>query len=97
MYGTVAKMKVQPGKEDQLMDLAREYESLDVPGYRGDLVYRCDEDPSICYMAVVFDSREDYVANAEDPKQHERYQAMRALLQEDPEWNDGEIIYHTLS
>ena len=29
--------------------------------------------------------------NADDPAQHERYVAMRALLAADPEWHDGAI------
>jgi len=32
-----------------------------------------------------------YDANADDPKQHEMYLKYRALLEEEPEWHDGEI------
>jgi len=41
---------------------------------------------------AVFDSKESYRANAEDPEQDAFYQRWRALMDADPEWNDGEII-----
>ena len=34
-----------------------------------------------------------YRANADSPEQDARYQKLRALLEDDPEWNDGEIVY----
>ena len=46
-------------------------------------------------MAVVFESKEAYVANATDPAQDRWYQKFRALLASDPEWNDGEVIAFT--
>ena len=32
-------------------------------------------------------------ANADDPRMHERYLQYRELLEAEPEWHDGEIIY----
>ena len=37
--------------------------------------------------------RESYRANSEDPKQDEWYRKIRDLLQADPVWEDGEILY----
>lgn len=92
MYGTVARMQVKPGAEAQLMALSEQYNAMSVPGYRGEYVYRLDNEPNTYYMAVLFDSKEAYHANAQDPAQNERYTQMRALLASDPEWHDGEII-----
>jgi len=39
--------------------------------------------------------RETYHANAASPEQHARYLRLRALLTAEPEWHDGEVIYHT--
>jgi hypothetical protein len=39
----------------------------------------------------VFEDRGSYEKNADDPKQHERYLEYRDLLEEEPEWHDGEI------
>ncbi len=44
-------------------------------------------------VAVVFESREAYRANAESSEQHQRYLEMRELLAEDPEWFDGEVVH----
>jgi len=47
-------------------------------------------------MAAVFESEDAYVANANSPEQHRRYQRYRELLSADPEWTDGEIVYTNL-
>jgi hypothetical protein len=44
------------------------------------------------YLVVCFKDRASYVANAQSPAQHARYEQMRALLTADPEWHDGEIL-----
>ncbi len=93
MYGTVARMRVKQGAEGQLDQQMREYESLKVPGYVTTYVYRMDADPQTYYLAVVFDSKESYLANARSPEQDARYQRMRELLESDPEWHDGEIVF----
>ena len=93
MYGTVARMQIKPGAEGQLEQQLREFESLKVPGFVTTYVYHMDADPQTFYMAVVFDSKESYVANARSPEQDARYQQMRALLDSDPEWHDGEIVF----
>lgn len=67
MYGTVARLKVKAGAEEALMAQFREYSALRIPGYQRTYVYRMDNDPAEFYMAVVFDSKESYRANAEAP------------------------------
>ena len=39
--------------------------------------------------------REAYERNADDPAQHERYVEYRALLEDEPEWHDGEVEQDT--
>ena len=92
MYGTVARMKLKPGMEEKLkQDMAR-YDDLKIPGFVSSAVYRMDTDPNEFYLTVVFKDKASYHANARDPKQDERFKTMRASLQADPEWHDGEII-----
>jgi quinol monooxygenase YgiN len=93
MYGTVARMRAKPGMVDALRELSEGYAENRPPGYVSQTVYQMDDDPDMFYVAVVFESREAYVANAESDEQHERYLEMRAMLAEDPEWHDGEIVY----
>jgi hypothetical protein len=44
-------------------------------------------------VAVFFDSKENYHANANDPEQDKEYRRMRDLLDADPGWHDGEVIH----
>ena len=93
MYGTVARMRMKPGSEDALRKMNEEYESLDVPGYVGMTLYRMDSNPNELYLAVVFETREQYQANAQSPEQDARYRKMLELLDGEPEWHDGEVVY----
>jgi quinol monooxygenase YgiN len=92
MYGTVARFHLKPGKEAELADVLREFEELKIPGEVSEYVYRMDEDSNEYYLAVVFTDKEKYMANADSPEQDARYQKLRALLEDDPEWHDGEIV-----
>ena len=92
MYGTIARMKVKTGKEAELEQVMGN-NARDTPGFVFAHVYRMDDDPQTVMLAVAFDSKESYRANAESPEQDVEYQAYRALLDADPEWHDGEIIF----
>ncbi len=92
MYGTVARMHVKPGSGDQLAQLARDFEQAQVPGFIASYAYKLDANPNEYLLAVIFDSKESYRANAESPAQNARFQDMMALLEREPEWHDGEIV-----
>lgn len=92
MYGTVARLRIKPGMEAQLMEFDRKVQDAKIPGHVDTHTYRMDADPNIYYLAIIFESKEAYVANANSPEQYERYLEMRALLDSDPEWNDGEVV-----
>ena len=91
MYGTVARMQVKPGAKDQLTQQLHDFEALHIPGFIASYLYQMDTDPNDYYMAVIFETKESYVANAQSPEQDARYGQMRALLTSDPEWHDGAI------
>jgi quinol monooxygenase YgiN len=93
MYGTVARLRVKPEATDQLTAVMKEYEDVDVPGFVASYVYRLDGSDNEYMMAVVFEDQDSYRRNAEDPAQDERYRRMRELLESDPEWHDGEIVW----
>jgi quinol monooxygenase YgiN len=93
MYGTIARMRLKAGSEARVRELMQEYETLDVPGYVATTVYRMDKDPNEFYLAVVFEDAESYRANAQSPEQDARYRKMVELLEGEPEWHDGEIVY----
>lgn len=95
MYGTVARMRAKPGTGEQLKALVAEYEDVEVPGFVAAYVYRLDGSEDDYYMAVLFEDRESYRRNADDPAQDARYRRMRELLEADPKWHDGEVISAT--
>jgi antibiotic biosynthesis monooxygenase (ABM) superfamily enzyme len=92
MYGTVARFKLKPGMEARLVELDRQEQGVGIPGYVGSYVYRMDNESNVYYLAVAFESKEAYVANATSPEQDARYREMRELFESDPEWHDGEIV-----
>ena len=89
MYGTVSRLKAKPGMEEQL----KSWEMDPVPpGFVAAYAYQMDTDPEEFYIAVIFESREAYVANAESLEQNARFLEMMQLLDAEPEWHDGEIF-----
>lgn len=93
MYGTIARLRVKPGMESALIEQLRAFDALEVPGAIAEYLYHMDTDPHEYYLVVLFQDRATYMANAESPEQDARYRQMRALLESDPEWHDGEIVF----
>lgn len=93
MYGTVARLQLKPGMQQQFEALGREIEAQGIPGWVAEYLYQSDSNPDELFMAVVFESKEAYQKNAESPEQDAIYRRMREMLTADPEWHDGEVIY----
>ena len=96
MYGTVANLRVKAGKADEIGNWMDRWNRERAPRIKGPVatyVYRMDDEPQNLIAAVIFADKESYVANAEDPEQDRWFQEMRQLLEADPEWHDGEVIY----
>ena len=93
MYGTIAKMRVKAGMEAEFLRVAQVTESVPVPGVLAVYVYQMDTDSRDYYMTVVFDSKESYVANAQSPDQHQRFLQMMTVLDGEPEWHDGTVVF----
>jgi len=85
MYGTIARITPKPGMEGAIIqardDWQRERRS-GVRGVVGGYVYRLDKGGMM--LVAVFESKETYRANAEDPAQDQWYRKFRALLASDP-------------
>lgn len=94
MYGTVARMKIQREKVDELRALMAGIESRPVEGYRSTNILIPDDGRDEVVMVVYFEDKESYQKNADDPQMHEDYLKYRALLDADPEWTDGEWEVH---
>src|SRR6266851_8197516 len=96
MYGTIGRCRIKAGMEGQFRQLiggqAPAFEAGQVPGLIASYGYRMDADPNDFYLAVVFESREAYWANAQSAEQDARYLQWLPLLEGEPEWHDGEIV-----
>ncbi|HUZ71121.1 MAG TPA: antibiotic biosynthesis monooxygenase [Candidatus Saccharimonadales bacterium] len=93
MYGTVGRWRVKDGQQQELEQLANEL-LTDVPaGSRGVWFYRSDADPQEYWVASSWDSKDAYTSNSNTPEQDARYRRLRALMEADPEWHDGEVVF----
>ena len=91
MYGTVAKMRVKADNVDAVRKvMAAQMEGAKPAGYIQSYVLS-ENDSDTQWLFVMFEDKASYMANADDPKQNERYMEFRALMEADPEWHDGMI------
>jgi len=91
MYGTVAKTRIKPENHEQLRALfERQLGQRQVKGYVASYVLY-ENDSDVAWLFAIFEDRETYDANADDPAQDADYQEYRALLEDEPEWHDGQI------
>ena len=97
MYGTIGRFRIKAGMEGQFRQLiegqASAFEAGQIPGFVVSYSYRMDADPNEYYLAVVFASKETYWSNAQSPEKDARYRQLLPLLESEPEWHDGEIVY----
>lgn len=94
MYGTtMIGTKASGVTVDQIRDELKAWESQrKVKGFLSSHVMVSDDGDTIINVAV-FDSKESYMALADDPEQDEWYQKHYApLLAGDPKWIDGTWI-----
>ena len=94
MYGTtMIGTKASGVTVDQIRDELQAWESeRKVKGFISSHVLVSDDDETIVNVAV-FDSKESYLALADDPEQDEWYQKRYApLLAGEPKWIDGTWI-----
>jgi len=90
MYGTIARLKVSRENLEKLDALTKEQMGRKPEGAKAVNVLVPDERDDEAYLVVFFEDKASYLKNADDPAQHQDYLKMRALLDADPEWIDGE-------
>jgi quinol monooxygenase YgiN len=98
MFGTVARLKVKPGREQDLMAASEEWDrETTAQGLSGgaiaEYVFKLENAEDEFIMVAIFKDRESYFSNAQKPETDRQYRQMRELLEADPEWNDGEVIH----
>jgi quinol monooxygenase YgiN len=94
MFGTIAVVKPKPGQEQAVSDMFEHWWDVRRPQVKGAIastVYRSSKNPEELMMALVFDTRANYEANANDPEQAGWYEKLLDLLDGEPRWIDSEI------
>jgi hypothetical protein len=90
MYGTLMRARAKPGRREEVVAMMGE--SLDTRGFRATYLLLPDDDEQSVIAGVLFDDRATYSANAHDPATEAWYGRFRALLEDDPEWTDGDWV-----
>ena len=90
MYGTVARIRVKPENREKLGEVFLRQSYQTVPGFKTSYILWQD-DMDAAWLFAIFEDRAAYEKNADDPAQHDRYLEYRALLEDEPEWHDGEV------
>ena len=98
MYGTVYRLQPRQGQEQAVLDHLFRWEQEYLPrvtGYVGGYVFepapQSLSEPFGILVIVVFDSQAASIRNRDDPEQGRWDQHLRELLEQAPEWNEGEI------
>lgn len=91
MYGTVARTRVKPENRDKLREVFARRTGADAPAGFINAYTLFENEGDTAWMFAVFEDRASYDKNADDPRQNEQYVEYRALMEDDPEWHDGEI------
>lgn len=95
MFGSVARVRVKVEQEAALHDLMDEGEQRDrsARGMVANFVLRSTDDPQELWAVAVFEDRESYFASANDPEQDKFFRRMREMMESDPEWHDGDVVF----
>ena len=99
MYGTIFRMKVKSGQEQRVIEIFRDWERDQKPVVRGALggmLMKPDAGSGELIGVAIFQDKESYVANADNPAQREWFGKLRDALEVDPVWEDGEYVAGSL-
>ena len=98
MWAQLIKMRLKPGKDDELVAVMDLLHSAEQPGSGliRSTTMRDQKDPSWVYTMVVFDSEESARAREQDPRREQALQAVREkmgqVFEGPPEFVDLEVV-----
>lgn len=84
MWAQLITTTLKPGKDDELIGMAKQLEAMEHPGsglMRSTLM-RDQSDPSRIYMLVMFESEDKARARENDPQRQEGLKDVRATMAE---------------
>lgn len=98
MWAQVIKMRLKPGKDDDLTAVIDQLKAAEQPGsgLLRSTTMRDQHDPSWVYTMVVFDSEESARAREQDPRREQVLQSVRQMMGEifdgPPEFIDLDVV-----
>ncbi len=93
MFGTVARAKIKPENRRAFEDvMTKQMADAPVQGFVAGYTMWPEKMDDEVMLVAIFEDRDSYMRNADDPAQDARYREMRALLESDPDWTDGEFV-----
>ncbi len=97
MFGTVARAHIKPENRDAFVEVMRRQERDDqnTTGFVAGHIMFPENRENEVILVVFFEDAASYWKNADDPEQDKRYREFRALLEDAPEWSDGEWLSST--
>jgi hypothetical protein len=95
MFGTIYRMRPKPDEEGRIADHFRRWERERRPivdGMVSGYLFRPKAGSRDLIGVTVFDSEASFRKNADDPDQARWDRSLREMLDDDPEWNDGDVL-----
>jgi quinol monooxygenase YgiN len=92
VFGTIARAKIKPDNRTAFEEvMRRQMSGPPIQGFVAGYTVWPEKVDDEVWLVAVFRDRASYMRNADDPLQDARFREMRALLESDPEWTDGEF------
>ena|SRR5579862_2232885 len=92
-FGTVARYRVKPGSEQQVLEMMKGFEASAPQGWIYTTLFRSAGNPNEIWMSTVFESEEAYRKTANSPEMDRQYRSLAEHLDGEPEWHDGHVIH----
>jgi hypothetical protein len=95
MFGTIYRMHPKPDQERRIAEHFRRWEREQRPvvdGMVSGYLFRSKAGMRDLIGVAVFDSEANFRKNAATPAQDQWYRRLREMLEEDPEWSDGDVL-----
>ena len=92
MYGTVGRVKVKKENQQKLRESLMGQPNASIPGFKQALLMFPENHEGEAVLVAMFEDKDSYWKNANDPEQDKRYREFSQYFDSEPEWSDGEWL-----
>jgi quinol monooxygenase YgiN len=90
VFGTIGRVRVKPENKARLVQVLRQ--APEVSGLVRSFFLFPKDKPDEVLMVAMFEDEDAYYRSAQDPALQEGYLRYRELLEDEPQWTDGEWL-----